>query len=382
MKKIWTRGVSLALALMLCASLCASASAKQEAAQYHSKPLSFGQIDNLEESWTSLYVGENSAAWGTAWLRDEDGSVRLAGSLGVEARMFNHDGELIASTGMRYNTTPASFVAASTAVSDKGYCSWGDTRSIVYYAESYSALRDERVTADGSLAFSYETGWYKWPENLQSAIDEHPDGYPTNRLGETYGSALFLGGNGMTGYGFSPALLSAVGTGGVHGYVRKSDLSPAVSSRTEALKYMSELEENRVLPLYDKDGTVIGTFVLDGSFTSGTTEKELNTAKAAAAKPTVSGKKVSVPTKKAELDKLAKRSEENCPYERTAKGETYGTSSQFGSVGYPPVWITVKATDTHEDGLVLARDFYANKSVMPVYDLDGNEVGDFHMGRM
>ncbi|EOS67219.1 hypothetical protein [Oscillibacter sp. 1-3] len=84
----------------------------------------------------------------------------------------------------------------------------------------------------------------------------------------------------------SPVLLSAVGTDGVHGYVREADLNPYVATRQDAIAYMSKLEENRVLPIYDKDGNVIGTFVLDGSFISGTAAKELERAKAtAAAKP-------------------------------------------------------------------------------------------------
>lgn len=286
---------------------------------------------------------------------------------------------LCASTGMRYNTKPASFVSAASISSDDAYCSYGRLRLTYYKEEGFDVTNDTMVTADGSLDFSYELERFKYPEHLLSAIKEHEDGYPRNNLGETYGSALFYGYG--RGYGFSPVLVAAVGTGGVHGYVREADLNPYLDTRKDAVDYMSKLEKNRVLPLYDKDGKkVIGTFVLDGSFTSGTTDKELERAKAAAAaKPgTETRQKVTIPTEKAALDALVKRSEANCPYERNSKGETYGTATQFGSVGYEPVWITVVATDTKKEGLVRAKDFYtSDPGSLPVYDLKGNEIGVF-----
>lgn len=378
-----TRACSLILALILCAGLCTSVSAKQEILQYHSKTAEVGLTIDLRERWTSLYKNGDISGWGAAWMRDQDGETLPAGSLGAEARLYNKDGELISSTGMRYNTKPASFVSAVTTASDGAYCSYGRLRSAYFKEEGYDVSNDTMVTADGSLDFSYELGHFQYPENLLAAIKEHENGYPRNDLGETYGSALFYGYG--WGYGFSPVLVAAVGTGDVHGYVREADLNPYLDTRKDAVDYMAKLEKNRVLPLYDKDGkTVIGTFVLDGSFTSGTTSKELESAKvAAAAKPgTESRQKAAIPTKKAALDALVKRSEANCPYKRNSKGETYGTATQFGSVGYEPVWITVVATDSKEDGLVRAEDFYSKNTpgTLPVYDLSGNEIGSFKMG--
>lgn len=372
---------SLLLALTMSLTLCVPASAKQEIKQYHSEPASLGLTDNLQERGTSLYKDGDASGWGATWLRDQDGETLSAGSLGAEARLFNKDGELISSTGMRYNTKPASFVRAVTPAVSGAYCSYGRLRSACHVGrEEYDVSSDTRVTADGSLDFSYELERFQYPENLLSAIKEHEDGYPRNALGETYGSALFYGYG--WGYGFSPVLVAAVGTGGVHGYVREADLNPYLETRMDAVEYMVKLEQNRVLPLYDKDGKVIGTFVLDGSFTSGTTEKELNAVKAATAKTVAStAEKVTIPTEKAALDKLAKRSEANCPYGRTEKGETYGNATQFGSVGYEPVWVTVVATDTKKEGLVRAKEFYyTSDDDLPVYDLKGNEIGVFSIG--
>ena len=116
MKKTDKRLCSLTLALTLCLGLCISVSAKQAAIQYNTEPTSIGGISQLKEKYSSLYVGEDSSAWASAWLRDKAGNTLSAGSLGIEARLYNADGEICASTGMRYNTKPASFVSAVTTV--------------------------------------------------------------------------------------------------------------------------------------------------------------------------------------------------------------------------------------------------------------------------
>lgn len=384
MKKIIRKVCPFVLALVLCAGLCASAAAAgQEIAQYHSKPVA--RVEFSRESWTSLYRNGDTSGWGAEWLRNKDGEILPAGSLGVEARLYNKDGELVSSTGMRYNIQPASFVSAVTPAVSDAYCSFGHLRS-TYYEEDdcFDVDNDTRVTADGSIGYSPELGRFKCPENLMTVIQEHEDGYPRNDLGETYGSALLLAAR-RQGYGFTPVLIAAVGTDGVHGYVREADLNPYLDTRKDAVEYMSKLEENRVIPLYKEDGkTVIGTFVLDGSFTSGTTDKELESAKASAsANPgEKTRQKVTIPMDKASLDAMVKRSEARCPYGRTSKGETYGTSSQFGSVGYEPVWIEVVSQDSGEDGLVYSKDFYYTDIdelpvMVPVYDLEGEVVGNF-----
>lgn len=239
---------SLSLALVMSLTLCIPASAKQEISQYHSKSADFGWTENLKERWTSLYKNGDASGWGAAWLRDQDGETLPAGSLGVEARLYNKDGELVSSTGMRYNTEPASFVNAVTTVSPDAYCSYGYLRLTKYERDYFSVENDTRATADGSLDFSYELANFKYPENLMAVIQEHEDGYPRNDLNETYGSALLLG-CGHEGYGFSPVLVSAVGTDGVHGHVREADLNPYLDTRKDAVEYMSKLEENRVPPL-------------------------------------------------------------------------------------------------------------------------------------
>lgn len=368
---------AFALVLILCTCLCVPASAKQAITQFHTEPTLGGTMEHLQESWSSLYVDEDSSTWGGAWLSSKDGDIFTEGSLGVEARLYNEDGELCASTGMRYNTTPASFVAATTTASTEGYCSWVHPRSIRVDNFSVESHQSQRLTTGDDFTFLNETASFKFPEKLLVILKNNEDGYPTNCLGETYGSALLAGYN--SNYMMSPILLSAVGTGGVHGYVREADLSPYLATREDAVAYMAKLEENRVLPLYDKDGKVIGTFVLDGSFTSGTTAKDLDRAKAtAAAKPGVETRQTAkLPKTETEYAALVKRSEANCPYQRNSNGETYGSITMFGSVGYEPVWVTV-ISEGGDRGIARTKDFLqAKPGSFPVYDLEGKVIGEF-----
>ena len=368
-----------ALVLVLCAGLSIPASAKQTISQFHTKPTIGGTMECPQESWSSLYIDGVASAWGGAWLHTKAGDIFSAGSLGLEARLYNEDGELCASTGMRYNTSPASFVGAVTTASPEGYCSWVHTRSTRFDGEGLmvQSHQGQRVTAGDDFIFLQEIDNFKFPEKLLTVLRKNEGGYPANSRGETYGSALLAGYN--DNYMSSPVLLSAVGTGGVHGYVREADLNPYSATTQDAVDYMSKLEENRVLPLYDKDGKVIGTFILDGSFFSGTTAKELEAAKAsAAAKPGAETRQsVKLPKTEAELTALVKRSEANCPYQRTSKGETYGPITMFGNVGYTPVWVTAVSTDG-DHGVVRAKDFFlAEPGVLPVYDLEGKVIGEF-----
>lgn len=83
MKKI-ANTLSVVLVLVLCAGLSISVSAKQTAIQYNTEPTSIGGISQLKEKYSSLYVGEDSSAWASAWLRDKAGNTLSAGSLGIE----------------------------------------------------------------------------------------------------------------------------------------------------------------------------------------------------------------------------------------------------------------------------------------------------------
>lgn len=240
MKRI-ERIFAIVLTLAMCAGLCVSASAKETVSQYHTRPISSGTAERLQESWSSLYVDSDSAIWASAWLRSKDGMTLPAGSLGIESRLYNDDGEICASTGMRYNTNAASFVAGITSASSDGYCSWGHIRSAYFETEGFTVAEDQRLTSGDDFVFSRKLNNFTFPPKMLELLEKSKDGFPANSAGETYGSALLTGYS--RNYMMSPVLLSAVGTDGVHGYIREADLNPYVATRQDAVAYMSKLEE-------------------------------------------------------------------------------------------------------------------------------------------
>ena len=71
--------------------------------------------------------------------------------------------------------------------------------------------------------------------------------YPVNANGETYGNYSL---RELVGY--APDLVLAVNEDGVQGYVRNTD--------TPVMALSENGESSAAIPLYDKDGNVIGTF--------------------------------------------------------------------------------------------------------------------------
>ena len=85
--------------------------------------------------------------------------------------------------------------------------------------------------------------------------------YPRNAAGETYGSWALA-----SVVGDKPDLSAAIGIDGTHGYIRREDISPDIATPEEALAYMETRPETPYLiPLYDKEGEVIGQFRITGS---------------------------------------------------------------------------------------------------------------------
>ncbi|TQK74277.1 hypothetical protein FB479_102920 [Brevibacillus sp. AG162] len=98
--------------------------------------------------------------------------------------------------------------------------------------------------------------------NHASNIDS-PSNYPVNEQGQSFGAGPFPEGASQ-----EPDLIKAEGEKGVEGYVRSSDLSPAVSTPEEAIAFQKIIEATgfRSIPLYKSDGkTVIGEFRLYSS---------------------------------------------------------------------------------------------------------------------
>jgi hypothetical protein len=92
---------------------------------------------------------------------------------------------------------------------------------------------------------------------LNRGQDPQPT-YKVNVNGMTYGSGL-----DATSPSTEPDLIEAIGAGGIQGYVRSADLTPAEpTSPSDAARQNSGVLA-RVIPLYAVDGvTVIGAFQL------------------------------------------------------------------------------------------------------------------------
>lgn len=111
---------------------------------------------------------------------------------------------------------------------------------------------------------------------LASVLQRSPDaldglvngGYPRNSRGETYGNEIMA-----TVLGYDADLQAAIGTKGERGYIRTSDIIGydfQVNTLEDAARYMEFMSTQPsayLIPLYDKEGTVIGQFLYGGSGT-------------------------------------------------------------------------------------------------------------------
>ncbi|NLH02290.1 MAG: hypothetical protein GX488_10455 [Clostridiales bacterium] len=111
---------------------------------------------------------------------------------------------------------------------------------------------------------------------IQAAVEKTPykkASYPQNSKGETYGNDFMY-----QAFGYYPDLIAAIGTNGHRGYVKYKDLSKNdPSTPEEAAEYMKNCSVSRTIPLYDKEGNVIGVFLI-GSGNNGPKGKSFNSA--------------------------------------------------------------------------------------------------------
>ena len=111
-------------------------------------------------------------------------------------------------------------------------------------------------------------------EFMLPLLDTLVDGvFPTNSLGESYGSS------GLTAYvGYEPDLEAAIGTNGEEGYICDEDRQ-SVPHNLPA----SECPHEFMIPLYDSEHNVIGEFAMScgGHFSGGMTIEEAKAALAA-----------------------------------------------------------------------------------------------------
>lgn len=183
--------------------------------------------------------------------------------------------------------------------------------------------------------------------------------------------------------------MAAIGTNNVKGYIRMDELDPYTATPAEAAA-LAASAQNSVLPLYDLNGKVIGTFVQDVGVSSNS--KGFQDVTLAAARTKIAANSYTVPTQTAklpktgaELDALAKEALTITPYSRNSSGQTYGSGSAAGAIGYSPDLLAVMATNG-EFGYAKKDEFYfagehsqkdPASSAIPVYNLSGKVIGEF-----
>lgn len=125
--------------------------------------------------------------------------------------------------------------------------------AFVFITEA-DATSDEPVsTAEDTVISGFDQNTVEHTKNTESRLY-----YPVNENGYTYGANI---------YDTEPDLIAATSVEGVVGYVYSDDLEgEQPNNPEEAVQYMKNQPDYRIIPVYEKDGeTIIGTFKISGS---------------------------------------------------------------------------------------------------------------------
>lgn len=248
-KKIMSVAIAVFMFTMLCVPVSAANSGDMSA------EIPYNNIYGYDYyTFTMLNAGGNTA-YGTAFLVSRNSKTMEyttvpAYYMGVQSRIVNQSGGVVAESPMRYNENPYYFVEISTGtVPSTGLVRAGGTIAI-YNGSDYTTINAPFTPyANSSSKSSISSDELNETETFT---------YPQNSSGQTYGSCLYA-----EQAGGDPDLISAVGVGGVEGYIKSDDVTPKVNNPMEAMEYMVNFNSNRVIPLYDREGVRIGSFVLE-----------------------------------------------------------------------------------------------------------------------
>lgn len=243
--------ISIVLAGLMVAALCVPAFA----ASLMSGNREYNDIYGHDYYAFTMLNTDRSTASANVFLVCKDADTQNVeyvptGYMGINSQVMRQaDKKIIVQTGMIYNTTPYYFVEYATAYTPfTGFvCGCGEVE--IYNGTGYYKAKAPQTP----YADSTSTNRVSSSTELNKFID-----YPQNSSGQTYGSKFYA-----EQAGGDPDLISAVGVGGVEGYIKSEDLNPKVNNPMEAMEYMVNFNSNRVIPLYDKEGVRIGSFVLE-----------------------------------------------------------------------------------------------------------------------
>lgn len=213
------------------------------------------------------------------------------------------------------------------------------------------------------------------------AVDQLKDeNYPVSSLGKTYGSALLA-----ETVGYEPDLITAVGTKGQDGYVKREDLQgPEIHTPEEAVTYMQTRPESYTVPLYNLQEEVIGEFKISNALEiTGCTLEEAK-------------EMVAFDTGSSVAQLVERTTLVNGDYPRNSRGETYGNHFMAQELGYEADLQAAVGTEGQE-GYVRREDRQGPKIrtpeeavaymksrpdswKIPLYDFQGNVIGEFEIG--
>lgn len=238
-----TRMFSKIAAMMLVAVMacCMVASAYGE---YKSSTTSlYGNCEYLAHS--TLYVDGGNQFRAGATVRTANGSYVGSGAISLMATLINaSNGSVLAQTG----EIPLPSRNYFHMVTTDPYWTTTSVAGLGWARVDGSQLMRLRET--NASAYLRSANMAKQVSTLAESMLTEDGTYPVNTAGETYGSVLLAD---MVGE--DPDLISATNQKGVDGDIRVTDvptINPAVS--TAAVQ---------MIPLYDMNGNVIGSFELD-----------------------------------------------------------------------------------------------------------------------
>lgn len=343
-----SRFLSLFLTLVLCVVLCVPAFASE----YESTHDSYSGVT----FWATLYADYETSFRGSTWAQSD---TNLASKgVKVQARLYRNG---IVCRATNFTDAEDTLCIVNTkSVSDDGE----------YYSQGL-------VEINGRQLPTYETSKFNKSRtmlNLLETLDENGD-YPVNSKGEAYGSAMLA-----SVVGYEPDLISAIGTDNAEGYLRLEDMYRSIRNPKEVATNMETYYEYSVLPLYNSEGEVIGTFEVDMNPVISANSMEEILQKIADGMPTPLYEPVELPQTKEELSTLVAKSPSKWAYPVNDAGLTYGLSYENGAT-YEPDLIRTFATNGkigYVRRIEEKKAAYSDSiNTIPVYDLDGNTIGEF-----
>jgi len=343
-----SRFLFLILTLVMCVGLCVPVSASE----YPSDPTPHDGITYK----AILYVDYETSFRGCTWV--ESDTNMSSRTVNAQARLF-YNGNIRKQTKMA-RASGTLFIVNTDSLSGSG----------AYYSQGVVEIDGETLNTKKTPEIPYSQTML----DLLDTLDKNGD-YPVNSKGEAYGSLLLA-----SVVGYEPDLVSAIGTDDVEGYLRIEDMVPNIRTPEEAEAYMETYYEDSVLPLYNSEGGVIGTFVQDLNPGFSADSVEDLQQKIANGLSAPNQKRVALPQTEKELSALAAEATSKWAYPVNADGLTY--RSPYGEEAvYEPDLIPVIATNGKSGYMRRIEERKASYSdsidTIPVYDLDGNTIGEF-----